>query len=378
MVLDSNTFANRSSDYRQAVAALARCLHGRLIEPGDLEYDEARRVWNGSVDRYPALIVRAADVTDVLSAVNFARQQGLELAIRSGGHSLAGAGTTNGGLVLDLSGMKTMTVDLERRTARVDTGLTFGEVSERLQEYGLAIPAGDTASVGVGGLTLGGGIGWLVRKYGLTIDSLLSADIVTADGRLLTTSTDENPDLFWAIRGGGGNFGVVTSFEFRVHPAGMVIGGAIIYDTADGEQVLRGYVDYAAQAPDELSTIVFMMAAPPLPFIPAEKHGKPIILITLVHVGDLEEGQRVVQPLRELGTPIADISGPMPYALCRNVSAHRRRKCPRPPEYSPFDVPPGDGRCDDRDGHGLRAHHQPAGRHRPAARPRRRHGPRPR
>jgi FAD/FMN-containing dehydrogenase len=214
--------------------------------------------------------------------------------------------------------MRALEVDTDRRVVRVEPGLTWGEVGERLQEHGLAIPAGDTATVGVGGLTTGGGIGWLARKYGLTIDSLLSADVVTAGSQdsgchLLRTSADENPDLFWAIRGGGGNFGIVTSFEFRAHPVGTIIGGAVIYDAAEGAQILRRYADYAGSAPEELTAIVFMMHAPPLPFLPPDMIGKPIIIIGVCYTGDLDEGQRVVAPLQALGTPVADITGPMPY-----------------------------------------------------------------
>jgi FAD/FMN-containing dehydrogenase len=306
--------------YEKAAEALDCCLRGRILRPGDAGYDEAALIHNAAHQRHPALIVRAACAGDVITAVNFAREYGLTVAVRSGAHSVPGHSSTDG-MVIDLTAMRGLEVDPERRIVRVEPGFTWGEVSERLQEFGLAIPAGDTATVGVGGLTTGGGIGWLARKYGLTIDSLISAEVVTADGRLLRVSAEENADLFWAIRGGGGNFGIVTSFEFRAHPVDMIIGGAVIYDAEEGQQVLRRYADYAASAPDELTTIVFMMHAPPLPFLPPESVGKPIILIGVCYAGDLDKGQDVVAPLRELGTPIADITGPMPYPAIYALTA---------------------------------------------------------
>ena len=306
--------------YGEAVTILEERVRGRIIRPSDEEYEQARVIHNAAYQRYPRLIVQPADVGDVIAAVQFAREQGLPLAVRSGGHSVSGLSSSDG-VVVDFSGMKTITIDPERRTARVEPGATWGEVTDAAHEHGLAIPAGDTGTVGVGGLTTGGGIGWLARKHGLTIDSLLAAEIVTADGRFLRVSADEHPDLFWAVRGGGGNFGIVTAFEFQTHPVGMVVGGAIFYDAADGEAVLRGYADYARNAPDELTTIVFMMHAPPLPFIPSEKHGTLVIALGLVYAGDLEEGQRVVQPLRELATPIVDMTGPMPYPAIYALTA---------------------------------------------------------
>lgn len=296
----------------EAVQALGDRLRGCLIRPGETGYESVRTIHNAAYQRNPRLIVQPADAGDVIAAVQFAREQGIPMAVHSGGHSIAGLSTSDA-MVLDFSGMRAVMVDLEHRTARVEPGATWGEVSAAAQEHGLAIPAGDTASVGVGGLTTGGGIGWLVRKHGLTIDNLLAAEIVTADGRFLRVSATEYPDLFWAVRGGGGNFGIVTAFEFQMHPVDMVVGGAIFYDAADGEAVLRGYADYASAAPDELTTIVFMMHAPPLPFIPPDKHGTPVIALGLVYAGDLDEGQRVVQPLRELATPIVDVTAPMPY-----------------------------------------------------------------
>lgn len=322
MSRDQHARGGRVSE--EAVGAFAQRIQGRLIQPGDAAYESARIIHNAAYQRSPRLIVQPADATDVIAAVNFAREQGVPLAVRSGGHSIAGHSSSDT-LVLDFSAMKAITIDPERRRARIEPGATWGEVTAAAHEHGLAIPAGDTASVGVGGLTTGGGIGWLARKYGLTIDSLLAAEVVTADGRLVRAGADEHPDLFWAIRGGGGNFGIITAFEFQAHPVDMVVGGAIFYDAADGEAVLRGYADYAGSAPDELTTIVFMMHAPPLPFIPPEKHGTPVIALGLVYAGDLAEGQRIVQPLRELATPIVDLTGPMPYPAIYTLTAEAEK-----------------------------------------------------
>ncbi|MGD9891748.1 MAG: FAD-binding oxidoreductase, partial [Dehalococcoidia bacterium] len=240
----------------------------RIILPGDAGYDAARIVHNGVYDRRPALIVRAENSADVIAAIQTARDQGLPLAVRGGGHSFSGLGTVDDGLVIDLSHMKGLTIDPERRVARAEPGLTWGEYAAQAQMYGLATSSGDTSSVGVGGLTLGGGIGWLARKHGLTIDHLLAAEVVTADGRLLRVSERENADLFWAIRGGGGNFGVATAFEFRLHPVGTVLGGMVAYPGADLKAVLRAWAAFMAEAPDELTTTAWVMQAPPAPFIP--------------------------------------------------------------------------------------------------------------
>jgi FAD/FMN-containing dehydrogenase len=286
-------------------------LLGELVRPAHDDYESARRVHNLTVDRRPALIARAADAADVLRAVSFAREYDLSLAIRSGGHSMRGDGSVDDGLVIDLSRMRGLSIDPQRRVAWAQPGLTWGEYAGAAQEYGLATSSGDTGSVGLGGLTLGGGIGWMVRKHGLTIDYLQSVELVTADGRLIRASADEHPDLFWALRGGGGNFGVATAFQLRLEPAGTILGGAVVQPaTAD---VLRGWADYAAQAPDELTTMVFLTQAPPLPFIPAEYHGQVVAIIGVCYAGDLEVGQRVVEPLRRLATPISDITSPMPY-----------------------------------------------------------------
>jgi FAD/FMN-containing dehydrogenase len=295
----------------QAVRDLETHLLGDVVRPGDAEYDAARSVWNASVDRHPALVVRAADAADVIRAVTFARQHGLTLAVRSGGHSFAGYGTGDG-LVLDLSRMRAVSVDPVQRTLWAQPGATTAEVSAKAQPFGLALPTGDTETVGLGGLTLGGGMGFLVRKYGLTIDNLLSVELVTADGRLIRASADEHPDLFWALRGGGGNFGVVTAFQYRLQPVGeLVFGGGLVLPAS--AEVLRRYVEVADAAPDELSTISFLVQAPPLPFIPADKVGSLVLMILACYVGDPAAGERAVAPLRALAEPVADLLGPMPY-----------------------------------------------------------------
>jgi FAD/FMN-containing dehydrogenase len=257
--------------------------------------------------------VRPIDVEDVKTVVNFAREQVMTLSVRSGGHSIPGHGTNNDGLVIDLSGMKTITVDPTRRTARLEPGLTWGEVANALQPFGLAMTAGDVASVGVGGLLLGGGIGWMVRAYGLTIDNLRSVELVTADGQLRRASAEENPELFWGLRGGGGNFGVATAFEVNLHPGGTILSGAVFYEATEAERILKEYARLAAAAPDQLSTEAMLALAPPAPFIPPDKQGTPIVGILVCYTGDLSEGERVVAPLRQLATPIADLIAPMPY-----------------------------------------------------------------
>lgn len=297
----------------QAVQALAMRLHGEIVRPGDPDYEDARGVWNDSVDRSPAMIVRCGGAVDVSTALTFAREHDLPLSVRSGGHSFAGHGTNDGGLVLDLSRMKGMTIDAASRVARIEPGLTWAEVAREAQRYGLALTSGDMGSVGVGGLTLGGGIGWMARKYGLTIDHLRAVELVSADGQFLRASDTENAELFWGLRGGGGNFGVATAFEFNMDPAGLILGGAVFYSAAHAADVLRAYAGYAAEAPDELTTMATLMYAPPVPFIAPSLHGTPVVAIMVCYAGDVEEGQRVVAPLRQLGTSIADVIGPMPY-----------------------------------------------------------------
>lgn len=296
----------------EEITTLASQLQGRLVLPDDADFEEARQLHIASTAR-PAMIVRAAVVADVVATVNFARMRSLELAVRSGGHSIACYGVVEGGVVLDLSPLKTLEFDTQTRIARLGAGLTWGEVAAALHPHHLGLTSGDTASVGVGGLLTGGGVGWFVRKYGLTIDRVRSIELVTADGQVVTASANEHPDLFWAVRGGSGNFGVATSFEVELHPAGMVYGGTIFYDAREAATVLPEFARYAAAAPDELTSIALLMPAPPAPFIPPNMHGKPVVALAMVYSGDFEEGNRVVDPLRKLGTPITDIVGPMPY-----------------------------------------------------------------
>lgn len=312
MTQRTETLADRTWD-DAAVERLRASLDGELITPEADAYEQARRVWNGLVDRYPALIVRAATAADVAQAVGFARAHRLPLAVRSGGHSMAGHGTVDHGLVLDLAGMKALRIDPERRLARAEPGLTWGEYAQQADAYGLATTSGDMGTVGIGGLALGGGIGWFVRRYGLTIDNLQAVELVTADGRLVRASAEEHPDLFWAVRGGGGNFGVATAFEFRLHPAGTILGGAVFYPLERLHEVLSAYVRLAVAAPDELTSMAMIMPAPAAPFMPAEVQGTPVLAIMACYAGDLAAGERVLAPLRALDTPIVDVIGPMPY-----------------------------------------------------------------
>ena len=288
-----------------------RDVAGQVITPTDDEYDAARTVFPGDVDRRPAVIVRAADAADVARVVVLARESELELAVRSGGHSGAGHGVSEGGIVLDLANLRNLEIDVERRTAWAGTGLTAGEYTVEAAAHGLATGFGDTGSVGIGGLTLGGGVGYLVRKHGLTIDDLLAADVVTADGSLLRADPQTHPDLFWAIRGGGGNFGVATRLQFRLHEVATVTGGMLVLPATP--DLIRSFVAEAEAAPEELSTIANVMPAPPLPFVPLEHHGRLVILAMLVHAGPLEAGERAVAPFRGLAEPIADLVRPMRY-----------------------------------------------------------------
>ncbi|MEA2573102.1 MAG: hypothetical protein QOH93_400 [Chloroflexia bacterium] len=300
-------------------AQLAGNLSGELVLPGDTDYETTRRSWNKAYDCHPVGIVRCRSTADVVQAVRFATENHLPVGVRSGGHSASGLCIVEDGVVVDLSLMNGMSIDPERRTARVGPGITWGEYTKQAAEHGLATPGGDSSTVGVGGLTLGGGIGWLVRKYGMTIDHLISAEVVTADGQVLTASETEHPDLFWAIRGGGGNFGIITSFEFSLVPLGLVLGGMMAF--AADPSILTSYLRLAAQAPEELSTILMMILAPPMPMIPSEYHGKPVILLTFCYAGDPQEGQQAIAPLRGLGTPITQMVQPMPYPVIFQLSA---------------------------------------------------------
>jgi FAD/FMN-containing dehydrogenase len=303
---------NMAQQYHLSTQRLRAELAGTVLGPGDPGYDAARRVFLPSVDRQPAAIVRPADAGEVARVVSLARETGLELAVRGGGHSQAGHGTSDGGILLDLAGLATLEIDAGGQVAHAAGGLTTGEVTIAAAPYGLAAAFGDTASVGIGGLTLGGGMGYLVRKYGLTIDHLLGAEIVTADGRVLEVDADSHPDLFWAIRGGGGNFGVVTRFDYRLHPVDIVTGGMLALPATP--ETLAGLVAEVEAAPEELSVIANVLLAPPLPFVPSELVGTPLLLALLVHAGPLDDGARAVAPLRALAPPVADFVRAMPFS----------------------------------------------------------------
>jgi FAD/FMN-containing dehydrogenase len=297
-----------------ALAALEDSFTGDLVTPSSPAYDERRAVWNGSIDRSPAVVARCAGAADVISALRFARRSELPVAVRGGGHSFPGHSVCDDGLVVDLGRMKAIDVDPERRTVRAQGGALLGELDQATQAHGLAVPAGIVTHTGLAGLTLGGGIGWLMRKHGLTIDQLLSVELVTAEGEIVKASESENSDLFWGVRGGGGNFGVVTEFEFRLNPVGpIVVAGPVFWAMEDSPQVLRFYRNWIAEAPDELMTIVIHRKAPPLDFVPSELHGKPVVSVVCCYAGTVEEGERVVAPLKAFGSPVLDFCEPKPY-----------------------------------------------------------------
>lgn len=299
---------------------LAQALRGELIRPGDPGYDEARSIWNGAHDRRPALIVRCHGVADVLKTVEFARSEGLPLAVRGGGHSIPGFSTVDDGILLDLAPMNGVRVDPGRRTVTAQGGCLWSDVDAETQAFGLAVTGGLVSTTGIAGFTLGGGIGWLVRRCGLTSDNLVGADIVTADGRYLHATEDENPELLWALRGGGGNFGVVTSFELRVHDVGPTVhSGLVFYRGEDVERVLHGFRAATSGAPDELSMALNMTTAPPAPFLPEEVHGKPIVAVLGVWSGRLEDGDAATRPFRELAPVVVDLFGPMPYTAMQTI-----------------------------------------------------------
>jgi FAD/FMN-containing dehydrogenase len=297
-----------------ALGELSASLEGELVGPGGPTYDEHRRVWNGSIDRFPALIARCAGAADVRAAVRFATSTGLPVAVRGGGHSYPGLSVCDGGIVIDLGPMKKIRVDPEARTARVQAGVLWGELDRETQAFGLATTGGIVSHTGVAGLTLGGGLGWLHRKHGLTIDQLLSVDLITAGGELVTASQTENPDLFWGLRGGGGNFGIVTEFEFRLHRVGpTVLAGPILWPIEEAPGLLRFYREWSAEAPDELMTLVVQRKAPPLPSVPRELHGKLVVAVVCCYAGPVDDGERVVRPLRAFGSPVLDLCEPKPY-----------------------------------------------------------------
>jgi FAD/FMN-containing dehydrogenase len=297
------------------LTALQSQLRGSLCLPDEAGYDEARTIWNAMIDRRPAAVVRCSGAGDVMRAVRIARENGLLVAVRGGGHNISGNAVCEGGLLIDLSPMRSVRVDPKTRTARVEPGVTLGEFDKEAQTFGLATPLGINSTTGVAGLALGGGFGWLSRKLGFTVDNLIAADVVTADGALVQASATENPDLFWAIRGGGGNFGVVTSFEFKLHPVGPdLVSGLIVHPFAQARKLLAGYREVAAAAPDDLTIWVVLRKAPPLPFLPAEVHGNDILVFAVCYAGEQGEADGALAALRALGEPIADVIGVQPYA----------------------------------------------------------------
>jgi FAD/FMN-containing dehydrogenase len=302
------------------VDALRQTLRGTVCLPREEGYDEARTIWNAMIDRHPGAVVRCKGAADIMHAVRFARENGVLVAVRAGGHNIAGNAVCEGGLLIDLSLMRSVRIDPISGTARVEPGATLADFDREAQAFGLATPLGINSTTGVAGLTLGGGFGWLSRKFGLTVDNLISADVVTAEGRIIQASATENSDLFWALRGGGGNFGVVSSFEFRLHPVGpMVLSGLIVHPFARARELLAGYRQVAAKAPDELTQWVVLRKAPPLPFLPADVHGKEILVFAVCYVGEERNGNRALEPLRALGTPIADVVGMQPFTAWQSA-----------------------------------------------------------
>jgi FAD/FMN-containing dehydrogenase len=316
MIVSLRSLTGASVDISEDVLGFLRgSLHGAALLAGDAGYDEARTVWNGMHDRRPGLVIRALDRDDIAVAVRFARDNGLLMAIRAGGHQIAGHAVVEGAVMLDLSGMRAVTVDPQRRTARVEAGCLLADVDRATQAHGLAVPLGINSTTGVSGLTLGGGFGWITRKFGMTIDNLVGAEIVLADGSAVRASESEHPDLFWAIRGGGGNFGVVASFDFALHPLGpQVMSGLVVHPIADAPALLAAFRDICAGAPDELTVWSVLRKAPPLPFIPEAWHGREVLIFAACYAGDMEAGERAMAGLRGLGAPIADVISPHPFA----------------------------------------------------------------
>jgi FAD/FMN-containing dehydrogenase len=298
---------------KPTIVELRGASRGQVIAPGDPDYEAARKVYNGMIDRRPSVIVRAVDAADVMTAVNFARENGLDLSIRGGSHSVPGFGTNDGGIVIDLARMKGIRVDSAARTVRAEGGCTWGDLFHATYGFGMTTTGGIISTTGIGGLTLGGGIGHLSRGHGLSIDNLLSADVVTADGSFRVASARENPDLFWALRGGGGNFGVITSFEYRLHPVKDVFVGLVFFELSAAKQILEFYRQYIATAPEEMGAFFAYQIAPPLPFIPEKRHGETLCMIVACWAGPLERGEQALQPIRKAGPVAAELVTPMPF-----------------------------------------------------------------
>ncbi len=294
-----------------AIDLLATGLRGELLTPDSIGYDDARSIWNAMIDKRPGMIVECAGPADVMRAISFAQEHSLLVSVRGAGHNIAGNAVNDGGIMISLANLKSVRVDPSAKRAWVEPGVTLGDLDNETQVHGLAVPVGINSTTGIAGLTLGGGFGWLSRKYGLTIDSLISADVVTASGKMVRASETENADLFWGIRGGGGNFGIVTAFEFALHPVGPeVLSGLIVHPFRDAKEILTYYREFTAQAPDELSVWVVMRKAPPLPFLPDNVHGTDVLVLAAMYTGDMAEGEKALAPLRKFGNPIADVISP--------------------------------------------------------------------
>jgi FAD/FMN-containing dehydrogenase len=303
-----------------AFAELRPRFRGALLRPGEEGYDEARRIWNGAIDRRPALIARCAGADDVIEALRCARERELLVSVRGGGHAVAGHAVCDGGVMIDLSLMKAISVDPAARVARAAGGVLWSELDRATQRYALATTGGIISHTGIAGLTLGGGLGHLMRKHGLTVDNLRAVELVTAEGERIRVDADGEPDLLWALRGGGGNFGIATSFEYDLHPVGpMVLGGPIFWPLADGPEVLRALRDFAPGAPDELGISIVLRLAPPMPLLPAEQYGKPVFGLLLVWAGDIGEGKKAIAPLAAIGTPLASVVAPVPYVALQSM-----------------------------------------------------------
>ncbi len=298
----------------ETVQAFADDFQGELLQPGEEGYDEARSIWNAMIQKQPAAIARCTGTADVVAAVNFARSHNLLLSVRGGGHNVAGHATCDRGLMVDLSQMKDVTVNPRRRTARARPGADLGDLDRETQLHGLATPTGIVSKTGLAGLTLGGGFGWLTRKYGFTCDNLISAEVVTAEGEVVWASEEQNADLFWGLRGGGGNFGIVTSFEYQLHPVGpTVLAGLLLHSLENAGRALRFYRDFASEAPDELGSLAVFRLAPSAPFVPDDQVGEPVLGLLVCYAGDIDEGRRLLRPLREFGPPLADLIEPKSY-----------------------------------------------------------------
>ena len=301
---------------QEALTKLSGAIKGRVLGPDDSGYDEARQIWNAMIDRRPAVIVQPANSDDVAPAIKFARENTLEISVRGAGHNIAGNAICNGGLTIDFSQMKQVRVDAATKRAYVDAGATLGDLDAATQRHGLATPVGINSTTGIAGLTLGGGFGWLTRKHGMTIDNLVSSEVITADGKKLRASEQDNPELFWALRGGGGNFGVVTQFEFALHPVGPeILAGLLVFPFAQAKQVLTRYRQFANTASEDLSVWVVLRQAPPLPFLPQDVHGKEVIILPIFYAGGAAaEGRRLIDELRSFGNPHGEHVGAQPYA----------------------------------------------------------------